>query len=151
MKLIRWVEEHFSGRNKRSKDNARAAVARRESSSTFFYDHSLLPLHLKLDSSCQLLRSQEGNRNTSRNHQRLQQQQQQQQQLYDLGECEREESSLDTFRPEPYATLALAPGHNGNWIEGNFGQDESCILRHHRQHQHQHQYRSKLIEPLIWT
>ena len=148
MKLIRWVEEHLSGRSKRSKDT-RAAVARRESNS-LFYDPTLLPVHLKLDPSCQLLRSQEGHSNTSRNsvhrhHHQQQQQQQQQQQLYDLGECEREESSLDTrCRPEPYATIALA-SHNGNWMLANYSQDESCNQRQLRHPQ----YHSKLIARVI--
>ena len=143
MKLIRWVEEHLSGRNKRSKDT-RPAVTRRETNS-LFYDPSLLPLHLELDPSCQLLRSQEGHNNTSRNHHHqqqmlLQQQQQQQQQLYDLGECEREESSLSACRPEPYATIALAT-HNGNWMLANYSQDQSSKQRQLRHSQ----YHSKLI------
>lgn len=113
---MRWVEEHLSGRSKRNKDHCRGRELNHRQVTGLFYDQSLLPLHLKLDSSCRLLN---GDASSSQSNHR-----------YDVkGECEREDTSLATGRPEPYDTIALCSRENGNWVT-NSHLEASNPLRH---------------------
>lgn len=114
MKLIRWVEEHLSGRSKRSKDDRRASQSNHRQVPGLLYDEPLVPMHLKLDSSCHLFASHQRRKSTG-SHQYHQV----------MGECEREERRhLATARPEPYDTIALSSSScssrdNGNWMISN--------------------------------